>query len=136
MAESVFKEKVNQAGLASRFQVDSAGTAGYHIGEWPDNRTIATLNGHGIDYYSKARQLQKTDLEEYDFIMAMDHSNYADILMLKDGDSKSKIEMFRDYDSTKGDLVVPDPYYGSMNDFKNVYDIVERCSANLLEAII
>jgi protein-tyrosine-phosphatase len=136
MAESVFRDKVNKAGLSHKFQIDSAGTAGYHIGEWPDNRTIATLNGHGIDEYSKARQLKRADLESYDYILAMDHSNYSDILMLKDDNSKAKIEMFRDYDDIKDDLIVPDPYYGSMSDFKKVYDIVERCSNNFLDAVI
>jgi protein-tyrosine-phosphatase len=136
MAESVFRDKVNKTGLSHKFQIDSAGTAGYHIGEWPDNRTIATLNGHGIDEYSKARQLKSVDIESYDYILAMDHSNYSDILMLKGANSKAKIKMFRDYDDIKDDLIVPDPYYGSMSDFKKVYDIVERCSNNFLDAII
>lgn len=136
MAESVLRDKVNKAGLSHKFQIDSAGTAGYHIGEWPDNRTIATLNGRGIDDYSKARQLNRNDLDEYDYILAMDHNNYSDILMFNENHSNAKIEMFRNYDTHKGDLVVPDPYYGTMSDFKNVYEIVERCSSNFLKAVI
>lgn len=136
MAESVFKHKVDKAGLLDKFEIASVGTAGYHIGESPDNRTIATLAGHGIDNYSKAQQLKTADLEYYDLILAMDYANQADILQLSQNNSKAKIELFRNYDTVKGDLIVPDPYYGDMSDFSNVYQIVERCSENLLKSLM
>ena len=136
MAESVFKSKVEAAGLDHRFLIESAGTAGYHVGEWPDNRTIATLAGNRIDHYSRARKLKKSDLTEFDFVLAMDHSNLSDILLLKNEFSSAKIELFRNYDETPENFIVPDPYYGDMSDFSHVYNIVNRCSENLLKSII
>jgi len=132
MAESVFRQTVKDSGLLDRFSIESAGTAGYHTGEKPDYRCIQTLEKHGIDYYSRARTVRKSDLSAFDMVLAMDHSNLLDLESLQEGDNQ-RIELFRTYDPTPGDYVVPDPYYGTISDFENVYDMVSRTSIALLE---
>lgn len=135
MAESVFKQYVEDHGQADLFQIDSAGTAGYHIGEWPDERTLNVLEDHQIRHRSRAQQLKSDDFYTYDYILAMDHSNLADILELKPSDAKAEVKLFRDYDPNPGDKIVPDPYYGSSQDFKQVFDIISRSTESLFEKI-
>lgn len=131
MAESVFRELVRNEGLEESIEIESAGTAGYHIGEFPDYRCIQTLEKNGIDHYSKARRISRDDFARFDLILAMDHSNLLDIKSLK-GSDQSDVKLFRDFDPSPGDKVVPDPYYGDISDFDHVYELVLRTSGALL----
>lgn len=135
MAESVFSAKTKELGLENNFEIESAGTAAYHIGEWPDSRTISTLLQNGIDNYSRARQVKKADLAYFDYVFAMDNSNLSDLLLLKDESSTAQISLYRDFDNEKGDKIVPDPYYGSQKDFDLVYEMVSRSSNGFLKSL-
>lgn len=133
LAEAIFKYKINKKGLNAFFEGDSCGTSNYHIGQPPDERTIRNASGNGITIEHLGRQLQKEDLESYDFILAMDKTNYNHIFHLPNAASHShKISLMREYDPIEsGD--VPDPYYGGEKGFQQVFDILDRSIENFIE---
>lgn len=135
-AEGVFQHLVNERGLGSYFYIDSAGTSAYHIGETANSRSQKTANDHGIRLRSRARRFEADDLKEFDLVVAMDRQNLKDIEEL---DSKSsfetKIVRMRDYDPEPGDGNVPDPYYGGIDGFENVFKIVKRSCEALLDEL-
>ena len=135
-AEGIFIHKVKEAGLEPFFYIDSAGTAAYHTGERADRRSQETANGHGINLPSIARRFEYADLEEFDLILAMDSSNLSNI---KDIDKRNrfpeKVKLMRDFDPNPGDGNVPDPYYGGVQGFENVFQMVARSCDALLEEL-
>jgi len=135
-AEGIFQHLVNERELDPYFYVDSAGTSAYHIGEPANSKSQKLANEHGIELRSRARQFEKNDLEEFDLIVAMDRENLANIKSL-DGskDYEEKIVLLRDFDPNPGDGEVPDPYFGGMDGFKNVFDIVKRSCKALLDEL-
>ena len=137
LAEGVFRDKVEAAGLSDRIEIDSAGTGAWHAGEPPDRRMIATAKGHGVDIaQQRARQFVDTDLADYDHILAMDKSNLHDILYLDEGqDFGQRVTLFRQWDPEPGTYEVPDPYYGGPEGFEEVYRIVDRTAENLLAGL-
>lgn len=136
LAEGVFREHVRRAGLAASFEIGSAGTGGWHVGDPPDRRMIGTARGHGVELTSRGRQLVAPDLRFYDVILAMDRDNLHDILFLDpDREFADRVRLFREYDPEPGDYQVPDPYYGEQDGFDHVYRMVDRTSAALLGAL-
>ena len=137
LAHGVFQHMVDLQNLGSRFAIESSGTISYHVGELPDARMRDEAAKHGIDLTHRARQIDASDLEEYDIILAMDKSNLYHIKELAKGKikKKAKIRLFREYDPQKDSKEVPDPYYGGPDGFSNVYEIVERTCSNLLQAL-
>lgn len=136
LAEGVFREHVRRAGLASSFEIGSAGTGGWHVGDPPDRRMTETARGHGVELTSRGRQLVAPDLRFYDIILAMDRDNLHDILFLDpDREFADRVRLFREYDPEPGDYQVPDPYYGGQDGFDRVYRMVDRTSAALLGAM-
>jgi len=135
-AEGIFQHLVNERELDPYFYVDSAGTSAYHIGEPANSKSQKLANEHGVELRSRARQFEKNDLEEFDLIVAMDRENLANIKSL-DGskDYEEKIVLLRDFDPNPGDGEVPDPYFGGMDGFKNVFDIVKRSCKALLDEL-
>jgi protein-tyrosine phosphatase len=138
LAEGVFRDKVRAAGLSDRIEIDSAGTGGWHVGEPPDRRMIATARGHGVDLSAqRARQFVDTDLADSDHILAMDKSNLHDILYLDEGqDFGQRVTLFRQWDPEPGTYEVPDPYYGGPEGFEEVYRMVDRTAENLLQGLV
>ena len=134
-AEGIFIHKVKEAGVEQYFYIDSAGTAAYHVGEGANSKSQATANKHGVHLPSRARRFEYTDLEEFDLILAMDSENFRNLKQLdRKGLYNSKIKMMRDFDPNPGDGEVPDPYYGGLQGFENVFTILERsCEALLRE---
>jgi len=132
-AEGVFRKLVTEAGMAERFQISSAGTGGWHIGDLPDRRMRAAASKRGYRLESRARQVDSVDFEKFDHIIAMDRSNHADLLALCPDEHRSKIALLRDWDEEPDDLDVPDPYYGGPEGFDLVIDIVERSCRRLLD---
>lgn len=127
LAEAIFKHKLHHNGLYQHVEADSCGTSDYHIGDTPDDRTVANAlkNGVTIDHYG--RQLTATDLQDFDFILAMDSSNYRNILRLPGAEvHKEKILMMRSFDTSDDHLEVPDPYYGGERGFQEVFEILDR----------
>lgn len=126
LAEAIFKDKIKQRSLTTRIYADSCGTSNYHIGHAPDPRTIANATRNGISIDHLGRQLSEADLETFDFILAMDESNYRNILKLSNSSKFAhKIQLIREYDPINpGD--VPDPYYGGEEGFQEVFHILDR----------
>jgi protein-tyrosine phosphatase len=111
LAEALFKDKVARKGLAERFEIDSCGTSNYHIGDWPDERTLVNALKNGIQIDHRGRQLTYKDIEEFQFIVAMDRSNYNNIVRLtNDEDHRNKVLMMRMFDPQSDQEDVPDPY--------------------------
>lgn len=137
MAEGVFRQRAAERGLAERFEVDSAGTSGYHVGERPDSRMRRTAAERGLEYDGRSRQVRQSDIEEFDLIIAMDRQNLRNLHELARGsDGKDKIRLMRDFDpQADGDLDVPDPYYGGQTGFESTYDIIDRSVTSLLDSL-
>lgn len=114
-------------------EIDSAGTAGYHIGEAPDKRTIANAKKNGVDLSTlRARQFKQNDFDIFDKIYVMDHSNLRNVLALaKDQKQKEKVSLFLNAVYPSKDLEVPDPYYGTEQGFEDVFQLVYKACENL-----
>jgi protein-tyrosine phosphatase len=137
MAEAVFADIVSKAGLSHAFEINSAGTANYHIGKKPDHRTIQVCQEHKVEINHKAQQFTSEDFVNYDYIIAMDHENYKNILrLIRNEHDKAKVFMMRDFSEPNQNLIVPDPYYGTLNDFENVYQILHKSCSECLEYIL
>lgn len=135
LAEVLFREKVKNEGFIDEFEIDSCGTESYHIGELADPRTreIAIENGLAVQHY--ARQITANDFQKYDLLLAMDKliveemRQFAPLHQLMD-----KVFLMRQFD-TKGSSSqrVPDPYMGTLAEFRDVYRILDRCTDGLLD---
>ena len=123
-------------GLSSKFICDSAGTSSYHIGSPPDSRMAIAAKKRGITLTGEARRFQKSDFEEFDLILAMDRSNYRDIMRLdREGKYKDKVHLMCDYAKKHPDVDVPDPYYGGADGFDYVIDLLLDACENLLLSV-
>ncbi len=144
LAEGAFLHLARQAGVADRFEVDSAGTGDWHVGERPDPRAAAVARKHGVELPSLARQVTPADFDRFDHIVAMDRENlWALERMAKErpnGRTRAKIHLLRvdDPDRTEGDdrHDVPDPYYGGPGGFEEVYQMVHRSAEVLLARLL
>jgi len=135
-AEGVFQHLVNERDLQPYFEVDSAGTSAYHVGESANSKSQQTAKQHGITLHSKARQFESFDLDYFDLVLAMDQENLTNInRMRNDSTENVEIGMLRDFDPEPGDGEVPDPYYGGIQGFENVFQIVKRSCVNLLDRL-
>jgi protein-tyrosine phosphatase len=126
LAEAVFKHKVKELGLADTFQVDSCGTADYHIGSSPDPRTIQNAIKNGVAIEHACRQLCVQDFERFDRIFVMDESNFRHTLRIAPATQHHKVQLLRAFDPLGEGQNVPDPYYGAEKDFQEVFDILDR----------
>jgi protein-tyrosine phosphatase len=136
-AEAVMLDLVNKAGLGSSIEVDSAGTAGYHAGERPDARAAAAASRRGIELRSRARQFRAKDYDRFDYVLAMDQSNFDDLAELAGSASaREKLHLLRSFDpkSPRG-AGVPDPYYGGDDGFEQVLDICTAACSGLLARV-
>ncbi|NJN15064.1 MAG: low molecular weight phosphotyrosine protein phosphatase [Oscillochloris sp.] len=133
MAEAVFRHLVNEAGLADRFLIDSAGTGGWHAGEPPHGGTLDILRKYRIDPGDqRARQLRAADFDQFDYILAMDHENMRDIA-IRHPDVAQRVRLLLDYAPEQPVREVPDPYYDG--GFEQVYRLITSASRNLLREI-
>ncbi len=134
MAEAVFQQLVAEAGLSDRIAVDSAGTAGWHEGERADARTLAVLRARHIPYDGRSRPIRAADLAHFDYVVAMDGQNLADLRRLdQTGALEGKLFRLLDFAPRGTGQDVPDPYYD--NRFEHVYQLVEAGCRGLLKAI-
>lgn len=136
MAEAVFIHLIRKEGLDNFVEADSCGTANYHVGDDADPRTISAVRGKGILIDHCVRQLVAEDLDRYDYILAMDRSNYQNIGRLANAENRSKIRMMRDFDPGHKGQEVPDPYYGNQKHFEEVYDILDRSLSHFVAYLI
>ncbi len=135
-AEGVFQQVLNKEGLGQTVLVDSCGTADWHIGKAPDSRTIAAAAVRGVELAQlKARQFRAEDLAEFDFVLAMDHSNLAILHETWRSAGGTEPELFLNYAQKHSLEEVPDPYYGGEQGFEQVLDLIEDAGQGLLHAI-
>jgi protein-tyrosine phosphatase len=124
LAEGILQSKVN----SKEVFVDSAGTAAYHIGKKPDERSIAVAAKYKLDITNQsARKFVVKDFDEFDVIFAMDESNYQNILLLaRNEQDKQKVQLILKVTQHPEILSVPDPYYGGNDGFENVYKMLDE----------
>ncbi len=123
LAEGILKEKIKDLNT----EIDSAGTASYHIGNPPDPRSIEIAKKYNIDLTTqRARQFHYTDFEKFDLIYAMDKNNYAQLMSQATSEKeRKKIKMILNEIEPNSFKSVPDPYYGGDNGFQKVYNMLE-----------
>lgn len=127
---------VQEAGLAAAIEVDSAGTAAYHSGEPPDRRSTRAALARGVTLSGRARQFQREDFERFDYVVAMDRSNFDELAAQVSGDRARKVHLLRSFDpeSPEG-ASVPDPYYGGERGFAEVVELCFAGCRGLIEQI-
>ena len=121
LAEGILKSKTKN------LEVDSAGTAGYHIGKQPDFRSIDIAKKYDIDLTSqRARQFNTRDFDDFDKIYVMDNDNYSKIISLaRNQEDMDKVDLILNEIYPKEYKSVPDPYYGGDEGFQNIYNLLE-----------
>jgi protein-tyrosine phosphatase len=136
-AEGAMRRIVETQGLAERIEIDSAGTAAYHVGERPDRRARIAAERRGMSLDSRARQFTSADFDLLDYVLAMDADNLADLRALPGADAfAGHLGLLRDFDpiAPKG-AEVPDPYYGGDRGFDEVLDLCEAACRGLLDHV-
>ena len=124
-AEGVFLHLLKQKDSLNHFEVDSAGTHAYHVGEPPDSRAQQTARARGIDLsFIRARKFSHSDFEKFDYILAMDESNLADLEQLRPADFAGHLGLFLEFSRQKNYREMPDPYHGGASGFTLVLDLV------------
>ncbi len=137
--EGVMRHLVEERGLTHRFEIESAGTGSWHIGDSPDARSVAAAAARGIRISGRARQVTGADFDHYDLILAADRYNYRDLQAIAPTDEdEAKVRMLREFDpmATPDDLDVPDPYYGGPSGFDDVIDLVLAACRGLLDDVV
>jgi protein-tyrosine phosphatase len=133
-AEVVFRTLAEREAPELPIEVDSAGTAGYHVGEAPDPRTREAAQRRGYDLSSlRARIIEPGDFEHFDLILAMDRENQSVLHRRAPSDARSRVKLFLEFAPELEVADVPDPYYGGPNGFEEVLDLVEAAARGLLE---
>ena len=125
LAEAIFRHKISEHGLQDKISCDSAGTANYHVGDSPDPRTVEVAGKHSIPIYHTGRQFRRADGEAFDYMFAMDSSNYRNMVD-EMGEEPPHLYLMRHFDFEDKGADVPDPYYGSGDGFELVYQILDR----------
>ncbi len=133
-AEVVFRTIASREAPDIVLEIDSAGTAGYHVGEAPDRRTHQAAARRGYDMSALcARVVEPRDFEYFDLILAMDRENLRALERRSPPHARERLRLFLDFAPEIGISEVPDPYYGGANGFEDVLDLVEAASRGLLQ---
>jgi protein-tyrosine phosphatase len=133
----MFIHLADQAGVAHKYYVDSAGTSAWHVGERPDSRMRRVAARHGLKYDGRSRQFRSHEFRNFDLIMVMDNENLEDLFSMTASEvDRAKIHIIREYDPLGGqNAAVPDPYYGNILGFEETYQVIERSCKGLLESL-
>lgn len=135
-AEGVTRALAERLGVTGGFEFDSAGTHGYHIGNSPDKRTRQAAEGRGYDLSSlKARQVNPYDFTRFDRILAMDRDNLELLRQACPDEHRHKLGLFLDFSAKFEEDEVPDPYYGGLEGFQRVLDLIEDAATGLLDQL-
>ena len=136
IAEGVFRTLVERERLSGRITIDSAGTHDYQLGEQPDVRAMRVAKQRGYDLsIQRARRFDVDDFKQFEWVVAMDRQNLRFLNSLRPTDHGGHLGLFLDFAPELGLRDVPDPYYGKVEDFERVLDLVERGAVPLLAAI-
>ena len=133
-AEVVFRAVASREAPDIVLEIDSAGTAGYHVGEQPDRRTRQAAARRGYDMSAlRARVVEPGDFENFDLILAMDRENLRALERRSPPQARERLRLFLDFAPETGISEVPDPYYGGANGFEDVLDLIEAASRGLVQ---
>ena len=135
IAEGILRDKAEKADLD--ILIDSAGTSNYHIGDHPDKRTILNAKRHQIDIsHLCARQFTVADFDKFDYIFAMDNNNYESLIEFADTrEQEQKIHLLMEFAGLGLRRSVPDPYYGNLSDFENVFQMLDKACEQAAQKI-
>lgn len=140
LAEAMLRTELERRGVGNRFEVDSAGTDAYHVGETADSRMRAVARSHGVEVRTRSRQIRSADLDAFDYLFTMDAGHYRSLRRLaRDESAAKKIIMFRTHDPEVEDRKipdVPDPWYGGIDGFERVYEIVSRTCTQIADSLL
>ncbi len=146
-AEGVMRALVDREGLEASIEVESAGTGAWHVGSPPDRRASQVARARGIALGGTARQVRVQDFFDFDLLVAMDRENLRELRQLAPGEQeREKVRLLREFDPAsapasepdvhdRGDLDVPDPYYGAAGGFDEVFELVSAACEGLLAQI-
>lgn len=139
IAHVVLAQRLEREGLDDRVEVASSGTGGWHTGEPMDRRAAAVLRDAGYDPSRHRARTFSTDwYAEHDLLLAMDHSNRADMLdQAPTVEQQAQVRLFREFDplASDGDDEVPDPWYGGTDGFRDVLAMIERTTDELVSQL-
>lgn len=136
-AHGIFEHKVAQSLLAGRVTVESAGTGDYHLGKQPDARTQEAARARGYSLaHLRARQVTEDDFHRFDWILAMDRQNLANLKAMQPEGSRARVQLFLDLLDDPPKREVPDPYFGGSDGFVEVFDLCEAASDALLARLL
>ena len=129
MAEGALRARIDEARLGHRIVMDSVGTGGWHAGEPPDRRSIATAARHGVDISGlRARKLHLRDYRDFDWLLCADRDNLADVRSRAPADATARSALLLDWAGQGTDAEVPDPYTGGSREFDQVWAMVEAAA--------
>lgn len=135
-AEGVLRAIAAREHPGLRLEVDSAGTAGYHVGEPPDRRTIAAARRRGYELSGlRARRAQPEDFRRFDYVLAMDRANLAELEALRPDDATARLALYMSFVPGASLVEVPDPYHGGTEEFERVLDLCESAARALLSQL-
>lgn len=136
-AEGVMTKLLLERNLTAAFELDSAGTHAYHVGQPPDDRAVAAARLRGVELaHLRARQINVDDFYRFDHVLAMDDDNLQILNDLKPADATAQVSLLLRYSKTNPHGAVPDPYYGGAVGFERVLDMLEEVSEELLAACL
>ena len=136
-AEAMLRKKAREAGLEDRIEVDSAGTADYHVDSPPDRRAVAHGERRGLQMKQlRGRQVALADFDRFDYILAMDGDNLANLRQLQPAGSRAEVALLMSYAPGAGSAEVPDPYYGGADGFEHVLDLVDAAAAGFIATVV
>jgi protein-tyrosine phosphatase len=128
LAEGVLRAVLSAKGMAEGVDIDSAGTGAWHAGSAPDPRSVAIAARNGIDISGqRARKVRPEDFSRFELILGMDHSNVELLRAMAPQDGTDRVHLFLDF-AGRGDIEVPDPYFGGANGFDEVYRMIRVAS--------
>ena len=131
-AEAVFRKIISDKGVDADWTVDSAATSDWNVGQAPDQRSISTLQNHGLNSRHKARMVAVSDFREFEYILYMDDDNAADLAKMKPGSSRAIVRSLGSY----GDQgIIADPYYGGQEGFDRVLEQCWRACEAFLQSV-
>ncbi len=132
-AQGVFQHMIEQEGLSSQVEVDSAGTHAYHVNEPPDRRAQQAALRREVDLSPlRARRATADDFDVFDYVLAMDSENMSNLEQICPKGLEYKLSLFLDYAPDLDVSEVPDPYYGGTAGFDRVLDLIEDASRGLI----
>ena len=134
MAEAMFRHKATLRGVIGEFQIDSAGTGGWHAGDPPDERMRRTAQRNGVELDGAARQVRASDFTEFDLVVCMDGDNHVNLLSM--GAPTERLRKMLEFHPDEHEVDVPDPYYGGADGFQKVFDLLDSACDQLLDHLL